>query len=178
MNLYRIVFYLLGILILAATGLAVTRRNPVHAVVFLAFSFLGSAMLYFLLGAPFLAALEVIIYAGAIMILFLFVIMMLRVDTAERTAYSLVRWMPSLVVGFLFIGLSALAVFRQPDGAAMLKPAMATPAEFGRFVYEHYWLAVEIISLLLLVGLLAAVLVGRGKVEDVKQTGKERGARI
>jgi len=165
MNLYSVVFYLLAILILSATGLAITRKNPVHAVVFLVFSFFGSAMLYFLLGAPFLAALEVIIYAGAIMILFLFVIMMLRVDIAERTRYSLVHWMPAMVLGLLFLGLSALVVFREPGGAAMLKPAMVTPGDFGRFIYERYWLAVEIISLLLLTGLLAAVLVGKGRNE-------------
>ena len=70
--------------IVAATGLAITRRHPVHAVVYLILSFLGSAMLFYLLGAPFLAALEVIIYAGAIMVLFLFVIMMLKAEVAWR----------------------------------------------------------------------------------------------
>jgi NADH-quinone oxidoreductase subunit J len=176
MNLYSVVFYLLAILILAATGLAVTRKNPVHAVVFLVFSFLGSAMLYFLLGAPFLAALEVIIYAGAIMILFLFVIMMLRVDVAQTTGYSLAHWMPPIILGLLFLGLSALAVFREPDTAVILKPAMATPGDFGRFIYERYWLAVEIISLLLLTGLLAAVLVGKGQSEKTShQQGREGG---
>jgi len=168
MSLYAVVFYLLATVILFATCLAVTRKNPVHAVVFLIFSFLGSAMLFFLLGAPFLAALEVIIYAGAIMILFLFVIMMLRVDMADQTRFSLSRWMPSIVIGLLFLSLSALAVFREPGSAAALKPAMVTPRVFGRFVFEHYWLGVEIISVVLLVGLLAAVLVGKGKTDNEK----------
>ena len=61
MTLYGICFYLIAALILVATGLAVSRRNPVHAVVYLILSFLGSAMLFYLFGAPFLAALEVII---------------------------------------------------------------------------------------------------------------------
>jgi NADH-quinone oxidoreductase subunit J len=163
MGLYAVVFYLLAALILIATGLAITRRNPVHAVVFLIFSFLGSAMLFFLLGAPFLAALEVIIYAGAILILFLFVIMMLRVDVAEGAGFSLGRWMPFVVVALAFLALSALAVFRESGSAAVLNPAMVTPRGFGRFVFEQYWLAVEILSILLLLGLLAGVLVGRGK---------------
>jgi NADH-quinone oxidoreductase subunit J len=178
MNLYAVVFYLLAALILIATGLAVTRKNPVHAVVYLVFSFLGSAMLFFLLGAPFLAALEVIIYAGAIMILFLFVIMMLRVDVAEVAGFSLGRWIPFIVVGLAFLALSALAVFREPGSAALLKPAMATPRGFGRYVFEQYWLAVEILSVLLLLGLLAAVLVGRGRGETARASkdggGKEK----
>ncbi len=178
MSLYTVVFYLLAALILAATGLAVTRKNPVHAVVFLIFSFLGSAMLFFLLGAPFLAALEVIIYAGAIMILFLFVIMMLRVDRAEKTGFSLHHWMPSVVLGILFMGLSSLAVLGEPGSAVMLKPAMASPGRFGHFVFEHYWLAVEVISILLLTGLLAAVLVGRSKAGKVNVSGNERGEEI
>lgn len=177
MNLYALVFYLLAILILVATGLAVTRNNPVHAVVFLVFSFMGSAALFFLLGAPFLAALEVIIYAGAIMILFLFVIMMLRMDKAEHVGFSLGPWMPPLAIGFLFLALSALAVFREPRGAGFLRPAMVPPGEFGRFVFEHYWLAVEIISLLLLLGLLAAVQLGRGGQDRRKAPGQETGGR-
>jgi NADH-quinone oxidoreductase subunit J len=174
-SLYAVIFYLLAALILAATGLAITRKNPVHAVVFLVFSFLGSAMLFFLLGAPFLAALEVIIYAGAIMILFLFVIMMLRVDVADRIGLSVGRWVPAIVFGGLFLALSALTVFRNSGSAAMLKAAMATPRGFGRYIFERYWLAVEIISVLLLLGLLAAVLVGRGRDEKAKSSGDKRG---
>ena len=78
MTVYAIIFYVVAGFILVATGLAITRRHPVHAVVYLILSFLGSALLFYLLGAPFLAALEIIIYAGAIMVLFLFVIMLLR----------------------------------------------------------------------------------------------------
>ena len=74
----RIIFYLLAGLIVASTSMAVTRRNMVHAVLYLVLSFFGTAMLFYLLGAPFLAALEIIIYAGAIMVLFLFLIMMIR----------------------------------------------------------------------------------------------------
>jgi NADH-quinone oxidoreductase subunit J len=84
MTLYSITFYILAGLILVSTGLAITRRNLVHAVVYLIISFFGSALLFYLLGAPLLAALEVIIYAGAIMVLFLFIIMMLNVEKLEE----------------------------------------------------------------------------------------------
>ncbi|MGA8280705.1 MAG: NADH-quinone oxidoreductase subunit J, partial [Desulfobacterales bacterium] len=76
MRLYTILFYLLAVVIVVATVLAITRRNMVHAVIYLVVSFFGSALLFYLFGAPLLAALEVIIYAGAIMVLFLFIIMM------------------------------------------------------------------------------------------------------
>jgi NADH-quinone oxidoreductase subunit J len=79
MTIYSAIFYALALIILVTTGLAITRRNLVHAVIYLIFSFFGSAMLFYLLGAPILAVLEVIIYAGAIMILFLFIIMMVKI---------------------------------------------------------------------------------------------------
>jgi len=108
MNLYALIFYVVAGLILVATGLAITRRNPVHAVVYLIISFFGSAMLFYLLGAPFLAALEVIIYAGAIMVLFLFVVMILRVESVMLARFSLRAWMPAVLLGFIFLVLSTL----------------------------------------------------------------------
>ncbi len=89
MTIYSIIFYLLAILILVTTGLAISRRDMVHAVVYLIFSFFGSAMLFYLFGAPFLAVLEVIIYAGAIMVLFLFIVMMLKVETGGERLFPL-----------------------------------------------------------------------------------------
>ena len=80
MTFHGFLFYVLAAVILVTTGLAITRRNLVHAVVYLVLSFFGSAMLFYLLGAPILAALEVIIYAGAIMILFLFIETFCRED--------------------------------------------------------------------------------------------------
>ena len=78
--LYHAIFYTLAAIILLSTLMAITRRNTVHAVVYLVFSFFGTAVLFYLLGAPLLAALEVIIYAGAIMVLFLFIIMTMRTE--------------------------------------------------------------------------------------------------
>ena len=83
LTLPAVIFYMLGIVILTATGLAVTRRQPVHAVLYLIVAFLGTAALFFLLGAPLLAAFVVIIYAGAILVLVLFVIMLLQRSPRE-----------------------------------------------------------------------------------------------
>ena len=165
MILYAAIFYVVSALILASTAMAVTRKNPVHAIVYLVISFLGSALLFYILGAPFLAALEVIIYAGAIMVLFLFVVMMLKMEEMERRGFSPADWIPALVLGLLFVVVAALAVFQDPGSHEVLQLAIALPATFGRFIFEHYWLAVEIISILLLVGLVAAVQLGRGKKE-------------
>jgi NADH-quinone oxidoreductase subunit J len=163
MTLYAVIFYVIAALILASTGMAITRRNPVHAVVYLIVSFLGSALLFYILGAPFQAALEVIIYAGAMMVLFLFVVMMLGGEALERRGFYLTDWIPALVLGLLFVAVAALAVFQDSSNQAALRLATVMPATFGRYIFEHDWLAVEIISILLLVGLVAAVQLGRGK---------------
>ena len=84
MSLYGILFYLLAILLIVSTAMAVSRTRLVHAVVYLVVSFLSTALLFYLLGAPFIAALEVIIYAGAIMVMFLFMIMTLRMEETKR----------------------------------------------------------------------------------------------
>ncbi|MEW6664373.1 MAG: NADH-quinone oxidoreductase subunit J [Thermodesulfobacteriota bacterium] len=160
---YSIAFYFTAGFIVAATGLAITRRNVVHAVVNLILSFLGSAVLFYLLGAPFLAALEVIIYAGAIMVLVLFVIMIAGVDTVERSGLTLRRWAPAAVLGLCFVVLSGLTLFIDPQGRALLDRASVPPKGFGQFVFQDHWFAVEILSLILLVALVAAVELGRGK---------------
>lgn len=165
MTLYAIIFYAVAGLILVATIFAITRRNPVHAVVYLVISFFGSAMLFYLLGAPFLAALEVIIYAGAIMVLFLFVVMILRVESVRVAGFSLRAWMPAVLLGFIFLVLSTLLLVEEPGSRTTLQSAMALPREFGRFLFQRYWLAVEIASLLLLIALVAAIQLGRRKGE-------------
>jgi NADH-quinone oxidoreductase subunit J len=163
MTLYGICFYLIAVLILVATGLAVSRRNPVHAVIYLILSFVGSALLFYLFGAPFLAALEVIIYAGAIMVLFLFVLMMLSAETRQETRLIFRRWIPAVSLGLIYLLLAVLLVWKDPGSQAPLKAAMAAPKALGRFVFERYGLAVEILSLLLLIGLMAAIHLGRGR---------------
>jgi NADH-quinone oxidoreductase subunit J len=160
-NVYALMFYATAVLITAATVLAVTRRQAVHSVLFLVVSFLGTAMLFYLLGSPFLAALQVIIYAGAIMVLFLFVVMMIAADYGEETKSPRRFWIPGLLVGFLFFAAVCTAVLSDPSSPVPLNLTMVTPKEFGRFVFEQYWLSVEIISLLLLLGVLAAIHLGK-----------------
>jgi NADH-quinone oxidoreductase subunit J len=161
MTIYSIIFYLLAILILVTTGLAITRRDMVHAVVFLIFSFFGSAMLFYLFGAPFLAVLEVIIYAGAIMVLFLFIVMMLKVETVSERLFPLKQWLPATVCGMAYLILGIGIVIADPSSQKVLNTARAEPAAFGQYIFQNHWLSIEIISLLLLVAVIGALLLAR-----------------
>jgi NADH-quinone oxidoreductase subunit J len=164
-TLYSVIFYVVAAVIVGATALAITRRDPIHAVVYLVVSFLASAVLFFLLGAPFLAGLQIIIYAGAIMVLFLFVVMMFRIQKVEPKGYPWRQWGPALLCGVLFFSVLSLAAFQDPVGRAGLEVTMVSPGDFGRFVFKRYWLSIEMISLLLFLGLLAAIHLGKVKRE-------------
>ncbi len=162
MNLYGVIFYILAFIILASTGLAVTRRNPMHAIVYLVLSFFGTALLFYLLGAPFLAVLEVIIYAGAIMVLFLFIVMMLEIRSPEEPVGTyLLRWLPAAVMGALSLAITFVLLIFRPGRGLPLPLAAASPLEFGRFLFQRYWFSVEIVSYLLFVALVGALYLGR-----------------
>jgi len=166
MTLYTIIFYILAAVILVTTGIAITRRNLVHAVVYLVFSFFGSAMLFYLFGAPLLAVLEVIIYAGAIMILFLFIIMMIRVEASEERLFPLQQWLPIALIGVVYLIVGAVIVSSAPGSKVTLGIALARPKAFGEYLFQRHWLAIEIVSLLLLVVLVAALYLGRKRPEE------------
>jgi len=162
MTFYAAIFYLLGLVTVAATVMAITRTNLVHAVVYLVVSFFGTALLFYLLGAPFVAILEVIIYAGAIMVLFLFIIMMLRPEEPrEKGRAALRQWLPALVLAGITLAGMILLIAAASGSAAPLAAAMASPLEFGRALYERHWFAVEVASFLLFVALVGALYLGR-----------------
>ena len=161
MTIYSIIFYTLALLILGSTAMAITRRNLIHAVIYLIFSFFGSAMLFYLFGAPFLAILEVIIYAGAIMVLFLFIVIMMKLKTAEEQLFPLSQWLPAAIFGLVYIGIGVGLVIAEPGSKVMLKTAKADPGVFGLYIFQKHWLSIEIVSLLLLVALIGALLLGR-----------------
>jgi len=171
MTIYATIFYVLAGVILVSTGLAITRQNLVHTIVYLIISFFGSAMLYYLFGAPLLAALEIIIYAGAIMVLFLFIIMMLRVDPSTLRRPSLRQWLPAGVLGLIYVVIAILVLTQDPGSQTILETAVAKPRVFGQFLFQKYWLAVEIVSFLLLIALVGALYLGKAFAKD---TGRGR----
>ena len=167
-----IIFYVLAFVLLVSTGLAVTSRRLVHVVIYLVVSFFDTALLFYLLGAPFLAALEVIIYAGAIMVMFLFMIMTLRLEEEreeEKRGTFLRSWIGPVLLGFVSLVLLAVFIRVGPDHRITLEPAMASPKEFGAYIFQEFWFPVEIASLLLFVALVGALYLGRSKRRDKNQ---------
>lgn len=171
MTLYAFIFYIVALVIVAATAVAITRRNLVHAVIYLIFSYFGTAMLFYLLGAPLLAALEVIIYAGAIMVLFLFVLMMIKMESHQELMFPLSQWLPAAIFGLLYLVVGLFMVFGTPGTEITLPMVMATPRDFALYVFQRHWFSVEIVSLLLLVALMGALCMGKGKEKN--QAGDE-----
>ena len=139
------VFYAAAAVAVIATVLTVTGRNPVHALLYLIVSLLAMAVIFFVLGAPFAALLEVIVYAGAIMVLFVFVVMMLNLgDAAQQEARLLAPkiWLGPVVLAAMLLG--ALVVALWPQGAMTPVGAEVTVKQVGIVLYGPYLLAVEL----------------------------------
>ena len=164
MTLHGFIFYVLALIILASTLLAISRRQPVHAVLYLIVAFLGTAAILYLLGAPLLAAFVVIVYAGAIMVLFLFVIMLFQPSPLELR--QLAEWGPAALLGTVFLGVALVILFKDPGISIVLQGAVVQPGDFGHFLFDRYWLAIEIVSILLLVALVALIQLGKRRGSD------------
>ncbi len=167
----EVLFYIAAFIALVATIAALSRANAAHALIYLIVSLLAVAVLFFLMGAPFAAALEVVIYAGAIMVLFVFVIMMLNLGDAgvdrERQWLTGRTWLvPGIMAGLLLLEL-LLALGNAP---ASTSGAAVEPKAVGIALYGPYLLAVEIASMLLLAGLVGAYHLGRRFI--VRKEGK------
>jgi NADH-quinone oxidoreductase subunit J len=165
MDLQAIAFWLLSAVMLVSALGVVSARNPVHSVLFLITSFFSAAGLFVLLGAEFLAMLLVIVYVGAVAVLFLFVVMMLDVDFAAlREGFA--RYLPlgGLVAGVLAIEMVVVAMIVAGKGAASKNtgPAAAlsgvTNAEtIGRVLYTDYVYYFQAAGLVLLVAMIGAI---------------------
>jgi NADH-quinone oxidoreductase subunit J len=155
-------FYIAAAVSLAATALVITRTNASHALIYLIVSLLSIAVIFYLLGAPFAAALEIVIYAGAIMVLFLFVVMMLNLGRGSVDQER--RWLhPSMWVG---PGLLTLVLFLEMVYVIAGNPVVTagvpvTPKMVGQTLFGPYLLAVELASMLLLAALVGAFHLGR-----------------
>lgn len=156
-----LLFYILAAITLLSTVLCLTRKNPVHAVLYLVHALFALALLYFLLGAPLLAAWQIILYAGAIMVLFLFIIMLIEPPVADRTPHRLSRWLPPAILSGLLLACGGALIVMDPAATDAIASYWLTPRDFGRALFEHYGLAVEIISLILLFAAVGAFHLGR-----------------
>lgn len=155
-------FYTAAAIAIVATALAISRKHAVHALLYLIVSLLAVALIFFVLGAPFVAALEVIIYAGAIMVLFVFVLMLLNLGSQsveqERRWLTPRTWIGPLVLTIVLFGelLYALAS-RGPATTGSL----VDPRQVGIVLFGRYAIGVELASMLLLAGLIGAYHLGR-----------------
>ena len=163
----ELAFYIAGAVAVIATVLMLTRMNVVHALLYLVVSLLGVAVVFYVLGAPFLAALEVIIYAGAIMVLFVFVVMMLNLGghavEMEKQWLTPRIWIgPVLLASILILEVAYLV----RASAATLGTGAVEPKEVGIALFGPYVIGVELASMLLLAGLVGAYHLGFRKAEE------------
>ncbi len=162
------VFYISAAIAVVATVLAITRTNAVHALLYFICSLLATGVLFFVLGAPFVAVLVVLVNAGAIMVLFVFVIMMVNVGpqtTSQERAWLGPRtWIgPALLSGILIVEL-AYVLLSHRAGATVGETV--SPRTVGIALFGPYALAVELASMLLLAGLLGAYHLGQGAMRS------------
>ena len=178
MSVADIAFYCFAVVTVAAGLMVTVSRNPVHSVLWLILAFLSSAGLFVLLGAEFVAMLLIIVYVGAVAVLFLFVVMMLDVDFAELKG-EMARTMPlALLIGVIIIlqfGM-AYAAWVQADGALGLRQSV-TPdvAEvenakaLGLLIYDKYIYLFQAAGLVLLVAMIGAIVLTLRHRKDVKR---------
>ncbi len=162
MSIEILLFYGAAFVAVAATALTVTRTSASHALLYLIVSLLAVAVIFFVLGAPFAAALEIVIYAGAIMVFFLFVVMMLNLGPSSREQER--RWLhprmwigPAVLTGVLFLEMVYLIAGSQVATAGV----GVSPKDVGMALFGPYLLTVELASILLLAGLVGAYHLGR-----------------
>lgn len=171
-----IAFYIAAVIAIVATVMVITRSEAIHALLYLIVSLLAAAVAFYVLGAPFVAALEVIIYAGAIMVLFIFVVMLLNLGPQAAEQES--KWIePSVWVGpaLLAVMLACEFVVVLWMGPSKMAGMQSVPVnDVGVSMFSTYLLGVELASMLLLGGLVGAYHIGRHSEERKKETGHER----
>lgn len=169
-----VLFYLAAVVGVIATALVITRSNAIHALLYFVVSLFSTALVFYAIGAPFVAALEVILYAGAILVLFVFVVMLLNVKPedarAERRLMNPRIWVgPVVLAGILAVELVATGAVGPSAGPA----TQISPQAVGETLMGPYLIGVELSSILLLAGLLGAKHLGR-RIEgrDEREEGR------
>ena len=161
-------FYIAAAVSISSTVMVITRLNAVHALLYLIVSLLSVALIFLRLGAPFMAALEVIIYAGAIMVLFVFVIMMLNLgprSTERESSWLRPRMWPGPIMLTIILLIELIYILLQSGGQA-IGTGTIEAKQVGMALFGPYLLAAELASMLLLAGVVGAYHLGRSSRED------------
>lgn len=176
MTLTSILFYAFSaVLVVAALGV-ITARNPVHAALFLVLAFINSAVLWLLMEAEFLAIVLVLVYVGAVMVLFLFVVMMLDINVAQmREGFT--RYAPlGIIVALLVVGeiasvvwVKQLGVEAAPAVAAAAPEGYSNTRALGELLYTEYLYPFELAAMLLLLAIIAAISLTMRQRSGMKQ---------
>ncbi|GAA4719843.1 NADH-quinone oxidoreductase subunit J [Sphingomonas lutea] len=166
-------FYLFATLTIASAVLVIFARNPVHSVLWLILAFFNAAGLMLLVGAEFIAMLVVIVYVGAVAVLFLFVVMMLDIDFASlRSGFT--RNLPfGLIIALVLLAEIVIAVSAWKAGPALSGRAIPEAAQpnivaLGQLLYSRYLLAFELAGLILLVAMVGAIVLTHRKRGDLR----------
>jgi NADH-quinone oxidoreductase subunit J len=163
--LNQIIFGYFAVVILCSAVLMITRKNPIHSVLFMLLLFFHIAGVFVLLNAEFLAAVQLIVYAGAILILYLFVVMLLQVEREINSARANRFWPWIVVFGLIISTEIALLVLRGSfpveQGQTMRVVGGVGVKELGIDLYTKYLVPFEIASVILLVGLVGAVMLAK-----------------
>ncbi len=171
-----VLFYIAAVVAILSTLMVITRLNAVHALLYLIVSLLAVSVIFFLLGAPFIGILEIIIYAGAIMVLFIFVIMMLNLGKESEEQEK--RWLQGnmwIGPGFLTLILLAEFIFIFFSGLQKSVPETTIyPREVGISMFSTYLLGVELAAFLLLAGIVGAYHLGQRERKSAHRFFEER----
>lgn len=170
MTLLRVAFCYLATITVAAAAIAVTRRNPVHSVLWMLLVFIHVAILYVFLNADFIAAVQIIVYAGAVLVLFLFVLMLLNLRREDLQQRLQAQWPVGAAVAAAFLVLFGVIlgkshIVAEPGSYTVdFMQAEGNISLLGRVLYSEFLLPFEIASLILLVAILGAVVLAIKKV--------------
>jgi len=174
-----IAFYLFATLTIVPALCVIFARNPVHSVLWLILAFFNAAGLMLLLGAEFIAMLVVIVYVGAVAVLFLFVVMMLNIDFAQlRSGFS--RNLPfGIIIALVLAFEIVVAIMSHKEGPALGGSQIATPNQpnivaLGQLLYSRYLFPFEIAGLILLVAMIGAIVLTHRKRGDLRTPNASR----
>lgn len=171
MSLQQMFFMYFAIAMTGLSLLVVTRKNPVHSVLLMLVLFVHIAGLYLFLNAEFVAAIQIIVYAGAIMVLFLFVIMLLNLRSEETVAKYQAQWPVSAGVGLILVAFLVMIVRKItviPElGEYSIEAIQAEGSMMtvGKVLYTQYLLPFEIASIILLVAIIGAVVLAKKRIQ-------------
>jgi NADH-quinone oxidoreductase subunit J len=161
--LVQILFYAFATILIAAALGVIVAKNPVHAALFLVLSFVTSAAIWLLIEAEFLAIVLVLVYVGAVMVLFLFVVMMLDIKTEEhRGGFTRYAWLGWITAAVIILEIGGVVTARSfgvdiTRGAAALPASYSNTQELGRILYTQYAYPFELAAIVLLVAIVAAI---------------------